>query len=347
MRIILNPQHSLHTGGVEFARGRVIPTNDGPERAEVVEAALRAAGLGSFEPAQDFGEEPILAVHDAGLVTFLKTAWERWQAAGYGGSALPFVFPVAGLVPGRVFGSIHGDLGHWCFDTCTPIVAGTWQAAYGSAQTALTAAAGLFSPHNPHGDPTIFALCRPPGHHAGRGVYGGSCYVNNAAIAARALQRAGHARVAILDIDYHHGNGTQEIFWQDDSVFFASIHGDPTSTYPFLTGSAEERGAGAGLGATLNIPLPQRSDAARYAVALEQALTVIRTFGASALVLSLGVDTLDADPISGFALTLADYRPIGQRIAGLNLPTVAIFEGGYAVPAIGTAVSETLIGLNT
>ncbi len=346
MRTILNPDHGLHTGGHEFARGRTLATHESPERAAVIEAAVRAARLGPLSPAGDFGEAAISAVHDVGLVAFLKSAWADWQAAGLEGSALPFVFPVAGLGESQPLGSIHGQLGTWCFDTCTPIVAGTWQAAYGSAQTALTAAAGLYSPENPSGDRVIFALCRPPGHHAARRVYGGSCYLNNAAIATHALQQAGHGRVAILDLDYHHGNGTQEIFWPSAEVFYASLHGDPASTYPFLTGSAQERGGGAGLGTTLNLPLPQGCEAFEYGQALEQALNSIKGHGATALVLSLGVDTVAGDPIAGFSLGLADYRPLGQRLAQLALPTLVVLEGGYALSAIGSAVVETLIGLN-
>lgn len=345
MRIVINPRHHGHTGGVEFARGRVIPTNESPERADVILAAVQSAAVGPVSEAHDFGEVPILAVHEAGLLTFLKSAWAEWQAAGFEGSALPFTFRLASLGESTEPQSIHGKLGRWGFDACTPIVAGTWEAAYWSAQTALTAAALIQSPKQPDGDSLTFALCRPPGHHAGRGVYGGSCYLNNAAIAAEALRHAGHKRVAILDVDYHHGNGTQEIFWERADVLFVSIHADPAGAYPYVTGAARETGGGAGQGANLNIPLPLGTDWAAYAPALDRALAAISHSGATALVLSLGVDTWGGDPISGFLLQTADYRPMGQKIAALGLPTLVVMEGGYALSAIGDAVVNTLTGL--
>jgi acetoin utilization deacetylase AcuC-like enzyme len=189
-----------------------------------------------------------------------------------------------------------------------------------------------------------FALSRPPGHHAGADFFGGYCFINNAALAAQHLRNTGLARVAVLDVDYHHGNGTQAIFYERPDVFFASLHGDPRTEYPFFLGHADETGAGAGLGANLNLPLPRGTDFARWSQALDVALAAIGRFGAQALVVSLGVDTFAGDPISGFALQSDDYLRMGERLAAVGLPTVLVFEGGYAVDAVGVNVVNVLQG---
>jgi acetoin utilization deacetylase AcuC-like enzyme len=187
-------------------------------------------------------------------------------------------------------------------------------------------------------------LTRPPGHHAGADFFGGYCFLNNAALAAQHLRDQGFARAAVLDIDYHHGNGTQAIFYDRPDVLFTSIHGDPHTEYPFYLGYADECGAGAGLGANLNMPLPRGSDFATWSDALTQALAAIASFGAQALVVSLGVDTFVGDPISGFTLRSDDYLHVGAQIAGVSLPTVFVFEGGYAVAEVGVNVANVLQG---
>ena len=193
-------------------------------------------------------------------------------------------------------------------------------------------------------DRSAFALCRPPGHHAGRDYLGGYCHLNNAAIAAEAAIAAGR-KVAILDVDYHHGNGTQDIFWARGDVLFVSLHADPKTDYPFFWGHADETGEGAGEGATLNLPLPQGTDLAAYLPALEQGLARIAGFGADLLVISFGADTWEGDPISRFRLTTADYAVMAGRIAALGLPTLVVMEGGYAVDALGANVMSFLGGL--
>jgi acetoin utilization deacetylase AcuC-like enzyme len=235
---------------------------------------------------------------------------------------------------------IDALLGRYSYDAGTPIASGTWQAAYWSAQTALTGLAPLL-------DGTArasFALCRPPGHHAGADYLGGYCYLNNAAIAARAAIDAGRKRVAILDIDYHHGNGTQDIFLEADEVFFASIHADPASDYPFFWGHVDETGRGAGAGKTLNLPLPRGTGLAPYLDALSRALAAIADFAPELLILSFGADTFEGDPISHFAIRTADFPRIAERIASLGLPTLIVMEGGYAVDALGTNVAAFLTG---
>jgi acetoin utilization deacetylase AcuC-like enzyme len=191
-----------------------------------------------------------------------------------------------------------------------------------------------------------FALCRPPGHHAGADYMGGYCYLNNAAIAAEAARSAGCGRVAILDIDYHHGNGTQDIFLERADVFFASLHADPRSDFPFFWGHGDERGVGEGEGATLNLPLPQGTGLAAYEAALDRALEAIAGFGADLLVCSFGADTFSGDPISFFKLETADYGPVARSIASLGLRTLVVMEGGYAVDALGANVASFLEGLD-
>jgi acetoin utilization deacetylase AcuC-like enzyme len=322
-------------------RGAMVPCHESPERCDIIASTLVAAGFEAPTAPADQGETAIRALHDGDYVDFLRSAYGEWQASGRDGSALPFTFVGPGMRKDRVGCSIFGRLGHYGFDAGTPIVEGTWDAAYWSAQTALAGASALIQ-----GDRLAFALCRPPGHHAGRRQYGGYCFLNNAALAAQALRQAGHQRVAVLDVDYHHGNGTQELFWDRDDVFYGSIHADPESDFPYFSGFADEQGTGQGQGATLNIPLPQGTDWAAYHTALARQCAAIRAHGASALVLSLGVDTWHGDPISRFSLETANFRNLGQQISQIDLPILVVMEGGYAVAEVGHNVLETLRGLH-
>ena len=192
------------------------------------------------------------------------------------------------------------------------------------------------------GDRAAFALSRPPGHHAGADFFGGYCFLNNAALAAQYLRDAGMERVAVLDIDYHHGNGTQACFYDRPDVFFASIHGDPRTEYPFFLGHADETGVGAGKGFNLNLPLPRGTGYPAWAAALDTALARIQQFGAQALVVSMGMDTFVGDPISGFTLHSDDYLRVGERLRACGLPTVLVFEGGYAVQEVGVNAVNVL-----
>ncbi|MCC8361557.1 histone deacetylase family protein [Lysobacter sp. A6] len=336
MQVVHSPLHARHDGGVELHRGELVPMYESPDRIDHILRAVQAAGMPVIEP-REFGFEVLHAVHDPAFVEFLRTAYPRWQAEGRGGSMLPSGFPARSLRRDRVPEGINGMMGYYAFDAGTPIVAGTWDAAFAAARCALTAAA-LVS----EGARAAYALCRPPGHHAARSVYGGYCYLNNAALAAQALRDAGCARVAVLDIDYHHGNGTQDIFWWREDVFFASLHGTPETEYPYFLGFADERGAGEGEGRTLNLPLPRGTQWPAYEGALDVALRAIDTFGADALVVSLGVDTFEGDPISSFALDASHFVAIGERMAALRLPTVLVQEGGYAVEEIGANVGAVL-----
>lgn len=339
MQTIYSPDHHRHHGAAEFYRGHLVPCFESPERAEQILAQVSSRGLGPVCAPERFGRAPLARVHTADYLDFLATAWDEWSALGETGDALPYAWPAAGLrrdVPPR---HIDGKLGFYAIDAAAPITAGTWAAAQASADCALTGARMVLS-----GAPGAFALCRPPGHHAGARAMGGFCYLNNAAIAAQALRDGGIGRVAILDVDYHHGNGTQAIFYDRADVFFASLHGDPAVEYPFFLGHADETGVGAGAGANLNLLLPWGTSAADYLAALAVALGRITAFGAGALVVSLGVDTFEGDPISHFKLGSPDFTTLGQRIAALALPTLFVMEGGYAVGDIGGNVVNVLSG---
>jgi acetoin utilization deacetylase AcuC-like enzyme len=308
-------------------------------RGTIIHDALQAAVLGSITPPQDFGPEPLLEVHRPDLVTFLQTAHERMVAETGRQVALPDAFSV-GRRPLHKPVSIWGQLGYYCFDIGTPIFAGTWEAAYWSAQTALSAAAHVLAGD----DRFAYALCRPPGHHAAADLIGGFCYLNNTAVAAQWLVDAGQ-RVAILDIDYHHGNGTQEIFYGRADVLTLSIHADPLYEYPFYWGFADEYGAGAGENYNFNFPLPLGTQEPVYLTALAEALQKIRAFVPDTLMVAFGADTLADDPVGGFKLEVESYGRIASMIAFLGLPTIVIQEGGYRLPPLGDCVVNFLKGL--
>jgi acetoin utilization deacetylase AcuC-like enzyme len=338
VRVVHSPLHARHDGGKELHRGELVPCFEMPVRADYILSAVRRAGFESSEP-RPFPLESLLRVHDAGFVEFLRTAHAEWRAAGKQGFMLPSGFPARGLRRDHIPSGINGKMGYYAFDASTPIVEGTWDAALAAAHCALTAAAWVAE-----GDPSAYALCRPPGHHAGHSLYGGYCFLNNAALAAQSLRDSGFARVAVLDVDYHHGNGTQDIFWERSDVLFVSIHASPETEYPYFLGYADERGAGEGEGYTRNFPLPRGTGWKEYSAALEAALDVVAGFSPQALVVSLGVDTYEGDPISAFKLGTQHFPLMGRRLAELKLPTVFVQEGGYAVEDIGTNVAGVLEG---
>ncbi|MCW3836574.1 histone deacetylase family protein [Sphingomonas canadensis] len=334
MLSVFDPRQLSHLPAREMHNGGWSDHAETADRARIV-----AARLGGLAAARDFGMAPIARVHGADYLDFLRGAHARWREAGRDGDAIGYAWPVVGRRP-LVLSRIDALLGRFSFDAVTPIGPGTWNGAYWSAQTALTALAPLLA-----GDArAAFALCRPPGHHAGADYCGGYCYLNNAAIAARAAQDAGVARVAILDVDYHHGNGTQDLFLEDGTVFFASIHADPAADYPYYWGHADERGQGAGEGATLNLPLPRGTGIDGYLPALDRTLDAIAGFAPGLLLVSFGADTFAQDPISHFAIRTGDYPRLGARIAALGLPALVVMEGGYAVDALGENVAAFLSG---
>ncbi|MBD9430935.1 histone deacetylase family protein [Achromobacter sp. ACM03] len=344
MLIFHNPVHEKHAGRQEMFRGKLVPCHETPARLEYVLQALNQRGIGALRTpsAADLGL--VKRVHAPRYVDFLETAWRDWVAldpANAGLDILPSVWPVRGFRHDIEPTNFAARVGLFSFDSGCPLTAGTWEAATAGAACAIDAARAVSAAGGPR---VAMALTRPPGHHAGPDFFGGYCFLNNAALAAQALREAGAERVAIVDVDYHHGNGTQSIFYERADVLTVSVHGDPTTEYPFYLGYADERGAGAGLDANLNLPLPAGTGFAAWTRALEQGLSAVRAFKADAVVIALGVDTYEGDPISKFQLKSADYLHVGRLLAGLGLPAVFTMEGGYAVADVGVNVANVLEG---
>ena len=339
MLTFYSERHRLHHGSTELFEGQVLPCFEMPRRADNVLARVRELGLGEVRPPQAFGLEPVLRVHDPGFVLFLSTAWDEWALTGRTDDALPLVWPVRGARLDRIPQDIGGKLGYYAMDPGVPITAGSWTAIQDSANVALSGARALLA-----GVRAVFSLCRPPGHHAAARSMGGYCYLNNAAIAAQYLRDQGCPRVAILDVDYHHGNGTQSIFYDRADVLYVSIHADPKVEYPAFLGYADETGCGPGLGSNHNYPLPPGTAWTTYALVLIDACQKIQMYAPDALVVSLGVDTFEKEPMSAFLLKSDDYLRMGDNIGRLGLPTLFVMEGGYALDDIGTNVVNVLTG---
>ena len=335
------PEQALHAPQDEFFRGQRVPCFENPTRARFVEDALRAHGHALHAPTVD--STPLLAqVHAPRYLDFLRTAWAQWlalDAAHAGVQPFPSVWPVRTLRSDVEPANFIARLGLYSMDNGSPMAAGTWAAAKAAADAAASAAQALLN-----GERAAFCATRPPGHHAGPDFMGGYCFINHAAVCAQALRVGGAARVAVLDVDYHHGNGTQAIFYDRADVLFASIHGDPRTEYPFYLGHADETGAGAGQGFNLNLPLPAGSRAAMWFGALDAACARIAAHRPDALVVSLGLDTYAGDPISTFALLTEDFTRLGQRLGRLGLPTALILEGGYAASDLGQNAVRVIEG---
>lgn len=325
LQTFYSPAHLDHAPQEEFEGGRLTPAVEIPERAERVRARIEERKLGPVLPPAEFGNAPLLRVHDAEFVSFLSEAHDEWIRR-YGvranPAAIPSAWPARGLRT-QLRGHIEARLGSYTFDTATPILKGTWEAAKSAANVALSAARAVY-----RGEKSAFALARPPGHHASADLYGGYCYLNNIAIAAQWLADEG-LRPAILDVDYHHGNGTQAIFYARPDVFFVSIHADPSFAYPHFLGFADERGEGPGEGANVNLPLPRKTDWSGYSEALRTALSRVKDFGPDVLLVSLGLDTFEGDPICRFKLKSEDYNRMGEMLKTPGFPTLFVFEGGY------------------
>ncbi|CAD5280983.1 Acetylpolyamine amidohydrolase [Bosea sp. 62] len=334
MQVVWSATQLAHRETRFVRSGEIVPSPETAERATFIRDALVRHSHSLIEP-REIGLAPILAVHDADFVSFLQGARSGWSAfAGPEAAVMPNVHP-RGPDARRPSGPV-GQLGWYTGDMACEITDGTWQAACAAAQGATTAAQLVAE-----GARSVYALCRPPGHHAGSDRAMGFCYLNNAAIAAQELRRS-FDRVAILDVDVHHGNGTQEIFYGRGDVYFASIHGDPDQYYPFYWGYADQAGEGEGLGATLNVPFPVGSGDGPFLDALATALAGIRRFAPQALVLSLGVDASIHDPHGRHAVSDAGFRQMAALIAGLELPTAIVQEGGYASAELGETVADIL-----
>jgi acetoin utilization deacetylase AcuC-like enzyme len=326
--------HSGHDPKLEFVDGLLRDYVECPRRVSLIRERLLEAGLATgCEPVDAISMAEVLETHDAGMVACIEAASDAIAKEGeysYAG-----VFPVRPEMARVVTNPVH-PFGYYCFDSDTPIGRATWQAALSSAGTAAAGAACIVQ----DAARCAYALCRPPGHHAGSDFYGGYCYLNNAAIAARRL--LGQGRVAIVDIDYHHGNGTQEIFWNEPRVFVGSLHGDPDFAYPFYSGYADEVGGQDARGTNVNVPLPSGTGGAAYLIALDGVLERVAAFDLATLVVSVGYDTYGGDPLSTFGLEVGDYARIGARLAQLERPTLFVQEGGYCLEALG-ALAESLI----
>jgi len=346
--LVWSDDHRLHEPEAEIWVGVRTPAAEVPARAEAIRAALEGAGA-EVVSAMPHDDALLAAVHDEGLLAFLASAWQQWEAAGLPDDpgqnrVVPYIFPHPGLLDGLeplVPAATWAQPGAFCFDTMTLIGPGTWEAARAAADAALTAV-DLVS----GGLPAAYACCRPPGHHVTRSAYGGSCYLNNAAVAAEHLRALGAARVGILDIDAHHGNGAQQIFWDRDDVFTGSVHVDPEAGwFPHFLGTAAERGAGAGRGANRNVPLPPGTGDADWLRSVAEITQAARSHGVEAMVVALGLDAAAADPESPLQVTEAGYREAGRILAGHGLPCVVVQEGGYDLGSIGGLVLATLEGL--
>ncbi len=350
MQVVYSPAHLAHDITVETFMGEAVPANEVAERAEIIRAVLDADGGFERREPTDHGEAPITAVHDAGLVRFLETAWSEVRR-----QMLPRAFLSADTYPNRqMFEGMSADAvarlvrepehaagraGFWGLDSAAPLVAGTYGAARAAVDVALTTVDLVLG-----GERAAYGLCRPPGHHSARSMYGGYCFFNNAAIAAHAITAATGERVAIVDVDYHHGNGSQQIFWRRGDVRYVSIHADPDRAYPYFLGRADETGEGEGAGENLNLPLRAGATNQDYLEATDRAVDAIGAAPGSVVVVSLGFDTYGLDPIGDFALTTEVYHEVGRRVASLGRRLVILQEGGYHRPSLGENARAWLRG---
>ncbi|MGB5212133.1 MAG: histone deacetylase family protein [Anderseniella sp.] len=338
MQVVRSDDHLKHFPKGELSGGLFVRPFECPERWQHIMDRLGVRGFKDFaEPAAlDMG--PVRQIHDQGFLEFLETAWDRWLAEGYEGEILATCFPARRM---QVRKPVHIDglVGYYALAIETAITSGTWEAAQASAAIAQTAQRIVAG-----GARSAFALCRPPGHHAAKDMYGGYCFLNNAAIAAQMFLNDGAKRVAILDPDFHHGNGTQDIFYDRDDVLFVSLHGAPEHAFPHFLGYEDETGAGKGEGFTVNYAMSPNTGYDEWGGAMDDAIKRIEAYSPDALVVSLGVDTFERDPISFFRLKSDDFTDYGGRIAKLKLPTLFCMEGGYAVEEIGINTVNVLEG---
>lgn len=332
MKVFYSPQHRVHDPASEFTSSGPIPYPECAQRATTIADALAADSSFTITMPEPIDPAILGSVHDEDYLYFLAKVYA--EQVPHSAELVPTTFPLRGR--GRRPSTIKAQAGYYGFDT-TPLTPGTWHAALASASAAISGAGALLA-----GNRCAYALCRPPGHHAGRDYFGGYCYLNNAALAA--MQLTEHGRVAILDIDYHHGNGTQDIFYDSDQVLFVSIHADPGYQYPLYWGYADERGVGTGEGLTCNFPLSPNTDDMAYLATLNQGLALIDEFAPDYLVLSAGLDIFREDPLGDWHITRNGISRIGERIAASALPTLLVQEGGYDIDGLGDNVRRLLAG---
>ena len=336
MKAIVDPRQAKHNPQHFMATGKVLPNPEQPRRIEVLQSGAIAAGA-SFTSPEDYGMGPIAAIHSPQYLTFLQTIYSRWsRLENSGPEVIPNIHPKARS--DNYPKSAVGQAGYHQADTACPINGDTWGSVYWSAQTAISAAELIKK-----GNDCAYALSRPPGHHAFSDLAGGFCFLNNSAIAAKHLSSYGN-RVAILDVDVHHGNGTQGIFYETNEIFTISLHADTKRFYPFFWGQAHERGKDAGNGYNLNIPLTRGTGNEEYLDALQTALKAVSTFGADVVVVALGLDAYEKDPLKGLAITTDGFAQIGAAIASLRCPALFIQEGGYLSEELGHNLTSFMNG---
>ncbi len=341
MKLFYHPDQALHAPASLLLHGQVVPSPESPLRAELLARGVEACGFNLLEP--DDVDTPRLRsrlarIHTARYLAFLETIHARWsRLPGASGPVTPNVHPCGGglLYPEHPV----GQAGWHLHDMACPIGADSFRGILASAATAQAAAEALLGGHG-----ITYALCRPPGHHAGPDRAGGSCFLNNSALAATVL-REHFSRVAILDIGLHHGNGTQDIFYYRGDVWTGSLHVDPRESYPYFWGGANEEGMGEGLGANVNLPLPCGSGAAAYFDTLDALSARMAAFRPEAVVVALGLDAHRDDPLAGMTLDTDDFHAVGRRLAALGLPLVLVQEGGYPSESLGATLTALLMGL--
>ena len=341
MKIFWDNAQLAHAPKFFLQRGNVRANLDVPARANALLAACRNLGLPVLAPSP-IERDVLESIHSAAYLDFLSCVTEDWgRMLDHGPEAVPNIHPTPEMIANgaRMPDNVVGRLGWFTGDTSSPISSNTWPAALSAAACALSAADAVAA-----GEQLAYALCRPPGHHAYAARAGGHCYLNNAALAVQRLRDRGAARVAVLDIDSHHGNGTQGIFWNRSDVLFVSIHGDPNQYYPWYVGHASERGGGRGFGCNLNLPLPRGADDLDWLAALEIAIGAIRSFGVDALVVSLGFDASLYEPLHFFTVTDDGIARAGEQIAAIKAKIVLVQEGGYATEQIGGLFKRFLAG---
>ena len=338
MITVFSEDHRLHHGKYELTDGKLVPPFENPARLDNIMNRLNEVALGEVVEPRDFGLDPVQRVHAQGFIDFMRTAHEAWSKEHGDTDALPTCWPSRTLRQVEPE-TIDGRLSYFSFDAGTPITSGTWQAITSAVNVAMTGVELIRE-----GQDAVFSVCRPPGHHASSDLYGGYCFFNNVAVAGQGFLDCEIEKVAILDVDYHHGNGTQAIFYNRSDLLFVSLHAHPAQEYPFFLGYEDEAGEGEGKGFNQNFPMRWGTEWPAYLESLEKGLAIIRDFAPEVLLVSLGVDTFEKDPICRFRLKSDHYIELGKKIGNMSLPTLFIMEGGYAIDEIGINVANVLTG---
>jgi len=339
---VYSHKHKLRNSQSELCGGEIVTPFEIPERAEHVLNEFKKRNIGKVINPVDFGIEPLLRVHKSEYLEFLQSCFVEWKQKGNSADAIAWCWPSRNMNNSEPPKDIDAKLGYYCLSADTSICEGTWEASRYSANVALTGAQLLVN-----GNYSAFSMCRPPGHHAPSDMFGGYCFINNAAVAVQYLIDNGSSKVAVLDVDFHHCNGTQSIFYNRNDVMVCSVHGDPRYAFPYFSGYEDETGVEKGVGFNINYPLPPNTNYSVWKESLSSALEVIKSFGPDKLVVSLGSDTFKDDPISFFKLESDDFIDYGNKISEINVPTLFVMEGGYAIDDIGLNMINVIQGFET